>query len=369
MAIPALMRRVVRVDGTELPPNLLLIAKLFVIAIICKGYNLALPDVFAPIVPFFDGLPNPYWKLALQSAFAIGAVGIAFNYRVRTWCLLIGAVFVLATMSNRVYYRNANFFVGLVFLHIGLQEQNKPVRLLAWQLGVMYLGCGINKLFDPDWRSGQYFAWYLPNIHGSSFYAVAAPLLPQGWLATLLCWHVITAEITAGLLFFSPATRRMAVWVAAGMHAGAAMMIGMDYEIFLSVVLASYLVALPWPARLTVRAGRSVLSRLLVGAHRLSHGVDPSVTYVEPSSDVMVIENERGSYRGFAAMWRLIAWTPIWYMAVMAFITSVRSPWGTRTVRVTGFLVATLLVIALFSWIRKQWLMRRPGGAALGVAQ
>ena len=368
MAIPALIRRAVRVDGTELPPNVLLIAKLFIVAILCKGYELHLPDLFAPIVPFFEGLPNPYWKMFLQTVFAIGAVGVVFNYRIRTCCLLIGAVFVMATMSNRVYYRNANFFVGLIFLHIGLQEPGKPVRLLPWQLGVMYLGCGINKILEPDWRSGQYFNWYLPNIHQSNFYAAVAPLLPQGMLGVMLCWYTIAAELTAGFLFFNPKTVRMAVWIAASMHAGAAMMIGMDYEIFLSVVLATYLVALPWPARLTVRAGRSALSRLLVSAHRLSHGVDPTVTYREPSSDVMMIENERGAYRGFAAMWRLISWTPIWYLAVMAFIDSVRSPWGTRTVRVTGFLVVVVLMIAFVVWIRKHWQLRR-GPAAVGVAQ
>jgi hypothetical protein len=190
-----------------------------------------------------------------------------------------------------------------------------------------------------------------------------APLLPQGLLGLMLCWYTIAAELTAGLLFFNPRTIRMGVWIAAGMHAGAAMMIGMDYEIFLSVVLASYLVAQPWPAHLTLRAGRSALSRLLVGAHRLSHGSDPTVTYAQSSSDVMTMENERGSYRGFAAMWRLMAWTPIWYMAVMVFLTSVRSPWGTRTVRVSGFLISVLLVIALFVWLRKHWLLRRQGAA------
>ncbi len=316
----ALVRTPFRVEGTDLPPNLLLVAKLSVVALLLKGYHLVLPDVFAPTVPIFEGLPAPYFRWALEAGFVIGAVGVVFNVRVRAACLILGAVFILATMANRAYYRNANFYVGAMFLMIGLDERERPGRLLAWQLGTMYLGTGLNKLFEADWRTGQYFDYYLTAIHRSDFYGFAAPLLPAGWLALGLCWFVIAAEFSAGALFFWPALRRMAVWFGGCIHAGAAMMVGMDYGIFLWVVLASYLVAAPWPERFTVRSA------------------------VEVEADGLV-------FWGLPAAWRAALWTPAVSIALMAALTIVRDPWMTRAVRVTGFLAAVVLAIALVAWV------------------
>lgn len=323
-----------RVTGTDLPPNLLLIAKLSVVALLFKGYHLVLPDVFAPTVPLLEGLPAPYFRWMLEAGFAVGAFGVVFNVRVRQACLVLGAVFILATMSNRAYYRNANFFVGAMFVMIGVDERERPGRFLAWQLGVMYVACGLNKLLEADWRSGQYFDHYFTRIYESGFYAVAAPLFPGRSFALMLCWSVIVAELTAGALFLSPRLRRMAVWFGTSVHAGAAMMVGMDYGVFLWVVLASYLVAAPWPERLTVQS----VARIVADGREWS---------------------------GLAATWRLGLWTPAVSLAAMTALTLVRDPWLTRAVRLTGAVASVVLAVALAMWIAKSWRNRRTSALAL----
>lgn len=322
MTAAGLVRAPFTVDGTDLPPNLLLIAKLAVVALFFKGYHLVLPDVFAPTVPLFEGLPAPYFRWFLEAGLAVGALGVMFNRRVRACCIVLGLVFILATMVNRAYYRNANFFVGAMFLTIGLDDARHPGRFLAWQLGTMYFGSGLNKLTELDWRTGHYFDYYFSSIHPSVIYGAAAPLLPAGWLAFGLCWSVIVLEIAAGVMFFRARLRRMAVWLGAGVHAGAAMLVGMDYGIFLWVVLASYLLVAPWPESSQVR-----------GIFDVSAG--------------------GRVYRGLGAAWRAALWTPAVSIALIAALTFIRDPWMTRAVRLTGFLAAVLLGMALVLWMVK----------------
>ncbi|MGQ0720082.1 MAG: HTTM domain-containing protein [Candidatus Eiseniibacteriota bacterium] len=241
-----------RVEGTSLPGPLLLAAKLLVIGLVLKGYHLGFPEPFAPMFAWMDNLPSPAWSRALQFAFLVSAAGLMVNRAVRTNCLILGTVFLLATLTSKVYYRNAKVFVGLLFFLIGLQEKGRSPWLIYWQIALMYFGAGFNKLMEVDWRTGQYFDYFLGHIRQSPIYLGLAPLLPGILLAKLMCWSIFVAEVLAGVLFLFGRTRPLGVWVAAGVHAGAAILVQGDYGIFLSAVLVSYLACLPWPERLLV---------------------------------------------------------------------------------------------------------------------
>ena len=343
-----------RIHGTDLPPNLLLIAKILLIGLLLKNYPSDLPDVFAPIVPIFEGIPAPYWRLGLMLVLFVGGVCLMFNRAVRLCCLAIGAVFILATMSARTSFHNGTFFLGLVFVMIGLQERNKPPTLLAWQLGVMYFGAGLNKLLEPDWRSGQYFAHFLGTVKQSPIYVTGASSLPDGLLPLLLCWQVITMELAAGALFFIPRLRKMAVWLATGVHAGAAALVYADYGMYLAAVLSSYLLILEWPHRLVVAWPRAGAASFLVLLHRLSHRDDPSVTYLMPPADNLEIRADARVHTGFAAFWRLALWTPVLYALAMVAITLPRG-FALKLV-VLGVGVASMIAMAVAAAF---WLQRR----------
>ena len=345
----------IRVHGTALPPNLLLMAKLIVLGLVLKQYPDRLPDAFAPILPFFDVMPAPYFRWAMKLVFALAATALLFNQAVRTSCLILGSLFLVATLVSRVYYHNSVVFVALVFLMIGLQERNRPPTLLSWQLGIMYLGAGLNKLLEADWRSGQYFAYFLSEIYGSEIYAPMAALLPSGWLALYLCWHVIAAELLAGTLFFVSRLRRVAVWVSAGVHGGAAMLVMDDYGIFLSAVLASYLLIVNWPAHLLVRFRPRSVASVLARLHWLSHATDPSVRYATAADTTVQIESPSGRWTGAAAVWRLALRTPVLYMLLMAFVAGARRPIRQPMIRGVGIVTALLLVTAAVIWLRKRW--------------
>jgi hypothetical protein len=351
---PRLVMEPFRIHGTDIPPNLLLIAKILLIGLVLKGYPADLPDVFAPIVPIFEGIPAPYWRLGLTLVLFIAGVSLMFNRAVRVSCLAIGAVFILATMSARTAFHNGTFFLGLVFTMIGLQERNKPPTLLAFQLGVMYFSAGLNKLFESDWRSGQYFAHFLGTVKQSPVYAAGEILLPHGLLPLMLCWQIITMELSAGILFFIPRYRKMAVWLATGVHAGAAVMVYADYGMYLAAVLSSYLLILEWPNRLMVAGPREGAGALLVWLHRLSHRDEPSVTYVTPPSGTLEIRADGRVHTGFAAFWRLALWTPALYALAMVTMTAPRG-FALKLV-VLGVGITAMLAMAFAAAF---WLQRR----------
>lgn len=109
-----------RMTGTELPPQLLLMVKLVVIGLFLKHYDTQFPDVFAPFFDWMNIFPAPWYRRAFRVAFAISAIGLLFNRAVRKNCLIIGALFLIGTLSSKVHYRNAKVFTGLLFLLTGL---------------------------------------------------------------------------------------------------------------------------------------------------------------------------------------------------------------------------------------------------------
>ena len=92
--------------------------------------------------------PAPWYRRAFKVAFIVCGTGLLFNRAVRVNCLILGGLFLVATLSSKVYYRNAKVFVGVLFFLTGLQEKGKPPWMLWWQLAIMYFGAGLNKMLE-----------------------------------------------------------------------------------------------------------------------------------------------------------------------------------------------------------------------------
>jgi hypothetical protein len=335
-----------RVTDTDLPPQLLLMAKLLVLGLVLKDYHLGFPDVFAPFFEWMEIFPAPWYRRAFKLAFIVCGTALLFNRAVRVNCLILGGLFLVATLSSKIYYRNAKVFVGVLLFLTGLQEKGKPPWMIWWQLAIMYFGAGLNKLLEVDWRTGQYFDYFLTHIYPSEAYRFIAPLLPGQWVARLMGWSIILAELSAAVMFTMNRFRPIAVWVAASVHIGAALLVVGDYGIFMAAVLASYLSCLGWPERLDATAGtrggwgcaRRVFGTL--DQDRIIHWADR--TPEENAGLTLTAWNRRWS--GWKALGGLLIWTPAIYFIAVVVLTGFHGDGRMVVVRLAGTVGAVVLL-------------------------
>jgi hypothetical protein len=335
-----------RVTDTDLPPQLLLMAKLLILGLILKDYHLGFPDVFAPFFEWMEIFPAPWYRRAFKLAFIVCGTALLFNRTVRVNCVVLGGLFLVATLSSKVYYRNAKVFVGVLLFLTGLQEKGKPPWMIWWQLAIMYFGAGLNKLLEVDWRTGQYFDYFLTHIYPSDAYRLIAPLLPGQWVARLMGWSIILAELSAAVMFTMNRLRPMAVWVAASVHVGAALLVVGDYGIFMAAILASYLSCLPWPERLDAAAGtrggwdwvRRFFGTL--DQDRLIHWAD------QPPKDGagLTLTGWDWCWSGWKALGGLLIWTPAIYFVAVAVLTGFDGNGRVVVVRLAGTVGAVILL-------------------------
>jgi hypothetical protein len=256
-------------------------------------------------------------------------------------------------LSSKVYYRNAIVFVGVLFLLTGLQESGRPPILIWWQLAVMYFGAGLNKLLEVDWRTGQYFDHFLGHMYGSPVYTSLAPLFPGHLLAAAMCWWIILAELTAGVLFLFRRYHRIAVWFAASVHVGAAVLVVGDFGIFLAAVLASYLALAPWPERLDVTSADSAFAR---AGKRLCDGLgqrDFIHWRIDPATSGFSLAQTGVTYTGWPSRLRLLLACPLTYFVVVTSLTAPSGSW--RSVAVTGWGVVGM---AILTAVAIRWALR-----------
>ena len=163
-----------RCGGTALPPHLLLMAKLIALCLLLTNHVRLLTEPFLPFLPFFNYLPPVLFQRTLQIVFVGAAVALLFNRSVRLSCFLLGFTIILGVLSSKAYYGNNKFFCGAILF---LTSLNVPWLLKA-QMVIVYFGAGINKLFDPDWQSGQFFDHWAQVRLKHGLYITAASWLP-----------------------------------------------------------------------------------------------------------------------------------------------------------------------------------------------
>lgn len=149
-----------------------------------------------------------------------------------------------------------------------------PLRLLRYQVCVMYASAAVWKVFDPSWRDGsalhyalnydavQRWPWEVP--------AMLAPLLVGlSWLT--LAWEGLFAPA-----MLNRRTRRIALWMGVALHLG--MWSVLELGPFTFTVLAAYVAFLepehvPALGQRLVSAGNSISRRL---AQRRARGLSRS---------------------------------------------------------------------------------------------
>src|SRR5215467_2568131 len=97
--VRAFLATPLRIDNTELPPNVLLLAKIVALAFIVTGQVRLLSWHFLPFLRVFDGMGSPtvfHWALVV--IFLGAALALFYNLHVRTCCLVLGGVILISLL-------------------------------------------------------------------------------------------------------------------------------------------------------------------------------------------------------------------------------------------------------------------------------
>jgi hypothetical protein len=250
-----------RVGDLPVPPNVALLVRLTAFALLLKGYYTGpytgLLAPFAPLLPWFDRIPHPYFLREVMTAVLVAALlGILFDARrIRLWCLLAACTIFAGVLAARFYYSNNKIFCACLFLLASLSARgDRPVLFYA-QLSVMYFGAALNKLLEPDWRSGQYFDYWLGTLNPQPAFQFFADRLPPLVAGQVMGWTTIAVEALLCLGFALHRWRVPAAWLGLHFHAGALLLAQRDFGVYTAAIMASYLVVVSWPAAVRVEYG------------------------------------------------------------------------------------------------------------------
>ena len=184
--------------------------KVLAIVVLLVNHVRILPDPWLPFIPGIDQAPSLLFQRTLQTGFALSAIAIVFNRRVRFASLVIGATMLLAVVSSKAYYGNNKTFCGLMFFLAGLYKAGGP-NFIKWQLAITYFGAGLNKAVDPDWHSGVFFQNWAVNRLRQPWYIALDAKLPPMLLAKFMCWSTIVTELATVPCLLLPSMQYWAV--------------------------------------------------------------------------------------------------------------------------------------------------------------
>ncbi len=272
----------------DLPPNLNLMAKLLGLGFLYQLLPATYPEPFLPFHPVFDDLRRYAPFRPVMTAACLTGLGLLLlTRRTRLACLLMGGSLMLSILGNKPFYTNGKVFWSLMLLLLGLHDPRSGIAGLRWQFAVMYAGCFVSKIVDPDWRSGQFFESWLGTRRGNDLYTLGAALLPPLWLAKAMAWFVMVMELADAVLF-ALGRYRLAVWTTLLLHGGILFILwGATFGHFFFAVAVSLLAFIEWPSgarTLTVSPGWSPLAALvrradLEGDWTVKEGAELAVEY------------------------------------------------------------------------------------------
>lgn len=237
-------------SGTKLPSAVVLLAKLAAICFLALCWR-DLPAPYLPFIPALGHLPlSPVLiQRGLQLLLLGAAVAVLCNQRVRVAALVLGLGLFFALLASRGWFANNRTYLACLFLLVGLTPAG-PSRtpwLLRAQVIVLYFGAGLNKLLDPDWRSGQFFAFWMTHIVHFRPFLLLDAWLPGHTLWLLLGWCTILSELGLGVGFSVPRLRPVAIVAGILFHTALLIVTNNPFGMFVYLAPISYLAFVTWP--------------------------------------------------------------------------------------------------------------------------
>jgi hypothetical protein len=239
------------------------------------------------------------------------------------------------------YFENNRTYVGCLWLLAGLQVTDKAPWPLRLQVVILYFGAGLNKLLDPDWRSGQFFENMIAVFGRLQSYGRFSSLLPHLWLSRSLGWTVITVEFVVAGGFLCPPLWGPTAWIGIAYHTALMVTAGKTFGMFYFATLSSFLVFVRWPLpslRMSL-AGESFWARRILDWLR-KLDFDGLFVFAERADELNRHEGRNtpftalrmsvgdNSYVGFAALYMALVYSPITYFTFAAIVSPPFSRFG-----------------------------------------
>jgi hypothetical protein len=305
----------------------LLMAKLVTLCFLLTQWR-NLPRPFLPFIPIFDRIGSPAAvQKVLKATFLVPATLLLCNRYVRPCCVVLGALVGFSVLSSRTYFGNNRTFTACLLFLAGLHRRGQSPWLIRYQVVLVYLGAGLNKLLDPDWRSGQFFeTWTSPVPHHRLLrrYLPLRPLL----VSRLMSWLVIVVELFLALGFSYKRLSPVALWTGVLYHTALLVDVGSTFNMFYFAMLSAYLAFVEWPSKavtLEYAPSLGALARALALHHRLDPGYPLRLRPRPDARGTLAITVDSRRYRGWSAITALILFSPVSYL-VYAVLLSLLQP-------------------------------------------
>jgi hypothetical protein len=199
------------------------------------------------------------WAYFLGSVLMFSLMTVGFMTRFVVWCSFIAAAFLWSW--NHLPLSSAyQVLVSLLFCLVwadcsgepsidalvrrrrGLEPVANaqpiwPLRLMRFQVCLIYFNSGISKFAYPVWRDGAAVHY---SVDLNIFHRLPWPLPPSiDWVTTLATYVTLLWEITFPLMMFNRITKRIALAVGIALHLG--MWSTLELGPFSFVMIGSYL--------------------------------------------------------------------------------------------------------------------------------
>lgn len=238
-----------KIVQSELPPNLLLMCKLFILLLLTHGFIKSLNDPFIPFIPlldFFNLYPGVF-KITFRAIFIISGLMILFNIKVRYNCIVLGSLIIIGLLASKPLFRNHLFIIGCVILLTGLSNNKEPTKLIVLQLSLLYFSALLSKISDNHWWSGQFMHNWLSNALENPYYLFISEYLPKMWFAKFLSWSSMLIELSIGITILNKKFRKVAIWVIIIFHITLYSFVGTRFGYFMDDIFIILIAFLAWP--------------------------------------------------------------------------------------------------------------------------
>lgn len=330
--------------GTELPPQLLILAKLLFVCLVIGLHFLYLGESYLAFLPFLehasDVLPQNSWRLL----FLVSGTLLCFNVLPRVAAFVCGGLILYGLLLSRLVYSNNIFFCGCLFVLIGLSNRKSGGVLIRTQLVILYFGAALDKLLSPAWQDGTFLDFWQGE---SALYGFLSAQLAPFVVAKVLSWATIMIEFGLALGFALPRKGAYVAWVGAFYHLMTAVMGGGLYAMFVVAAIASYVALLDFPPRVHIAPGNPASWRARMASFLCRFDADERMRIAVrvpdsgTAAEGLTIGIGGKEYTGITALQLLLLLSPVFYV-VMAFVM------GSYFVPVWLKIATLSLLVALF---------------------
>ncbi len=313
----------------NMQPNILLMCKLLFLLLVVHGFLGYISDPFLPFLRPLDTVLNypDIFKISIKSLFLISGLLLLFNLQPRTMSIILGSTLIVMLMASKPMFRNHLFICGCAFLLAGLTQKKELPWLLYLQLSLVYFGAATNKIFEPDWWSGQFMHNWLVNSQENQFYLSVSALMPEMLFAKILSWSSMLIEFSIAILLLFRKKHLLAVWMIILFHAVLYTMTLFRFGHFFEDIVIILLIFLIWPKfKSEVYINRNVrpFFRLIIRLYFLNSDIEYEHNQVNTDSYWLKVKSGNRVLFDRSALIFLLKFTPNFYLSLFLFDQLIR---------------------------------------------